>query len=242
MTANTNAKGSTMTNIRNPGRLAAVAAVALAAAGAACSAGEGVKYADVSKTLGENCSNCHSSAPDARKNLLEGVVALGTAAFTAESFPATHFPPALSPTTTVDHMNGLAADHPEAAVLTADMPNQLAWILHDLYELDALLAEPIPPDYTTQAYFDAFATAGNPGAYEGCEIGGKLDLGYALDPEGMAPLWAPKLMELLVAAGETAFAGYRPISESERQKLRDYVDQLLPGGLRGCTPGAGSGS
>lgn len=240
---NTNAKGSIMVNTRGSRRLLAISAAALAAvAVAACSAGEGVKYTEVSSALSENCSNCHDSSADARKIVLDGVAALGNGAFSPTNFPATHFPPGLTPTTTADHLNGLPAEHPEAAVLTADMPNELAWILHELYELDALLAEPIPPDYTTQARFDAFATAGNPGAYEGCEVGAKLDLGHAGDPEGMAPLWAPKLIELLVAGGQAAFADFRPITNDERQKLRDYTDQLLPGGLRGCTPGTGSGS
>lgn len=237
----TNKEGSTMIEHRNTRRpLALGAAAALLAA--AC-AGEGkVQFSEISGALSANCAHCHDSDATKRATLLDAVAALPDPEYNSTSFPISDFVIGLRNTTALDHKNGLPAEHPEAAVLTGDEPREKAWILHELYEQDGLLAEPVPPDYTTQARFDAFVTLGNPGAYGGCTMGEKLDLGNVGDPEGMSPLWAPKLRELLVGAGQTEHQGFRPITADERQKIRDYVDQLLPGGLRSCTPGTGEGS
>lgn len=237
----TDVEGSTMMDrrtARRPLALAAVAALVIAG----CSEGAGVEYSEISGALAANCAHCHDSDETVRGNLLGAVAALANDQYDSTSFPEADFVPGLLGTTAPDHKNGLPAEHPEAVVLAGDEPPAKVWILHELYELDALLAEPVPPDYTTQAKFDAFAKFGNPGAYEGCEIGAKLDLGHAGDPEGMAPRWATKLLQLLAGAGGSEHAGYRAITPDERQKIREYVDQLLPGGLKACSPDAGSGS
>lgn len=203
----------------------AIVAVALGAGGCA---GKGVSFEEVQAPLENTCARCHDAA--GIDGLLADIRAADDAAFTAEAFPDAQFPDGLRVKTVQDLIT--TADPPDDATLDPMMPQRKAWILHELHELKALLAEATPPDYTTQAKFDAFATLGEPGAYEGCEIGDKLDLGYALDPEGMNPLWAEKLMEIL----DRQLA---PLSDEDRQRIRDYVDGLLPGGLRSCGGGSG---
>lgn len=239
----TDVEGSTMIGrrtARHPLALAAV--VALVAAG--CSEGKGVEYSEISGALAANCARCHDA--DAMGTVILDVDALADDVWSAANFPDSVFVPGLLGQTQAQLFQGgdTWMDKNGNGALDAEetLVERKAWILHELYELDGLLAEAPPPDYTTQAKFDTFAKFGNPGAYEGCEIGGKLDLGYAGDPEGMAPLWADKIVELLVAAGKTEYADYRGITPDERQKIREYVDQLLPGGLKACSPDAGSGS
>lgn len=194
-------------------------------------AGKGTDYASIQQSVQGSCVQCHAPAQhDARA---AAIAALDNALFTAEAFPDAHFPAGLHGKTTQQIID--AAEAPGDAALDPAMAQRKAWILHELNELGGLLKETVPPDYTDQKRFDAFVTLGQPGAYEGCEMGAKLDLAARMDPEGMPPLWASKLAELL---GET----YIPLSPEARQKLRDYLNGILPGGLGACSASPGESS
>lgn len=194
-------------------------------------AGEGVTYEQIEQPLARSCVSCH----DAKgfSELHEAVVALDDALFTEEAFPNTAFPAGLTTRTTAELIS--AAEVAGDGDIAPGTAQRKAWMLHELNELGSLLEEATPPDYTTQSKFDAFATFGDAGAYEGCEIADKLDLGHQGDPEGMPPRWAPKLLELL----EMEFG---ELSAGDRQLIKDYVDGLLPGGVRACKPGEDSAS
>ena len=51
----------------------------------------------------------------------------------------------------------------------------------------------------------------------------------------MPPLWAKKLLDKL----KLDFTELKP---EQRQAIKDYVDGLIPGGLKACVAGAGSAS
>lgn len=193
-------------------------------------AGSGVSYEELEAPIEESCVACHDSS--GVDTLVEDVLALDDAAFDEATFPDSFFPSGLIAKSVEDLIS--TGDPAPDAALAPSIALRKAWVLHELHELQALLEEPVPPDFTGEDAFVDFATLGNDGAWEGCEIADKLDLGYSGDPEGMPPLWAPALLELLGAE-------HADLSDEDRQTIKDFVDGLLPGGLRSCEPG-GEGS
>ena len=211
-------------------RLTALLALAAAAAALTGCAGEGMAFADVEPDLKGSCVMCHSS--EGIDPLLLSVNALADSAFTAENFPNTAFPAGLIKLTVAElRKNG---EPPEDATFDPAIPQRKAWLLHEMHELAALLAEVTPPDFTSQKAFEAFSVLGEAGAWEGCEVVDKLDLGKDADPEGMPPQWAPKLLGLLNI-------DFEKIDLGGREGLQNYVDRLLPGGIAACVAG-GEGS
>lgn len=168
-------------------------------------------YATVSGVMEASCARCHSAAGiDA---LLTAVAALPPDGFDATRFPPTAFHVGLRPYTTEDLAE---EDHIESG-----MPTEQAWILHELNELDALLAEEVPPDYTGEAPLDAFILYMGGGYTEGCELLDKVDRGAMNDPEGMPPPWAAPLMALLDDVD------YRSPSLGERDAVLAYTEGVL---------------
>ena len=214
-------------SIRKPVPVVAVLSVLLLTA---C-AGKGVTYEAIEAPVQDSCVVCHDSK--GMDKLVADINALDDALFTEAAFPDANFPTGLR-SKTVEALIAAAAV-PGDESLDSKMAQRKAWILHELHELKSLLEEAVPPDYTSQKAFDDFAAFGESGAYEGCEIGDKLDLGFQGDPEGMIPLWTETLFELLKR-------DITPISNDDRQKIKDYVDGLLPGGLKACQPGEDSAS
>ena len=194
-------------------------------------AGKGADYSTIEVPVENSCSACHDV--EARDDLNEAIKALDNALFTEGNFPDSNFPDGLLSKT----VEGMITE--ADPVLDAEMdpawPVRKAWIMHEMNELSALMDEDIPPDYTTQERFDAFILLLEGEQPEGCEMGDKLDLGFNGDPEGMQPIWAKKLFELLDQ-------DFEELSDEDRQKIRDYVDDLLPGGLNACVAGEGSAS
>ena len=201
--------------------------------GAAClgCAGEGADYSGIAKAVETSCSKCHDTK--AKDDLHEAIVSLDDALFTEANFPDSNFPDGLLEKTVAGMI--AEADPERDAQMDPDWPVRKAWIMHEMNELYALLDEGVPPDFTDQEAFDDFVSLIEGDQPEGCEMGDKLDLGYDLDPEGMQPLWAKKLFELLEE-------DFEELTDAERQKIRDYVDVLLPGGLNACVAGEGSAS
>ncbi len=205
-----------------------------AAAAAACwtsCAGKGVEYSQIEQPVADSCVACHDA--DKRAERLESINELDDALFTEEAFPDSDFPSGLIKKSVQDLIDG--ADPALDGKMAPTIALRKAWILHEMHELDVLLAEDVPPDFTNQAKLDAFSKFGEDGAYEGCEIAEKLDLGFKGDPEGMPPKWSAKLFELL----DEELA---PLAPGDRQNITDYVDGLLPGGLAACVPGEDSAS
>jgi len=207
-----------------------IAAAALLLPWSGC-AGKGVDYSVIAEPVDKSCSQCHDV--DYRDELFEAIETLDNSLFTAENFPDSNFPDGLL-NKTVEGMIS-AADPPRDAQMDPAWPVRKAWIMHEMNELHALLDEDIPADFTSQDRFDGFVTLVEGDHLEGCELGDKLDLGFSGDPEGMQPLWAKKLFELLDLE-------FEELSDKDRQKIRDYVDELLPGGLKGCVAGEESAS
>jgi hypothetical protein len=203
----------------------------LLALGLGACAGKGVSWSEVQKPIADTCVACHD--PAKIKQRIADVKALDDKHFTPESFPDAVYAPGLTKKTVADLIK--TADPPDDAAIDPATPQRKAWLLHELNEQKTLLEETTPGDYTTEAKFNAFATRKSKDRYEGCEIGDRLDKGFAKDPEGMPPLWAEKLLELLKQA-------FTPLAPADRQKIRDYVNGLLPGGLKACTGGQGSAS
>jgi hypothetical protein len=207
-----------MRKLKWPMSLAACIGAALALASCA---GSGMKFSEISSALTNTCAKCHDAAHAQQK--LDEIHALPDSAFTDEAFPAAQFPKDLQGKSTLDLKNG------GDSWLDGTEPQQKAWILHEMHELFKLLSEDPPPDYTTQQKFTTFVTSGKPGAQEGCEMERRLDLGRKGDTnEGMPPQWAKKLMQLLGV-------DFVDITDAERTKIRDYLDQLLPGGVKACS-------
>jgi len=169
------------------------------------------EYATVSPVVESSCAHCHSGG--GMDALITAVAALPPESFDSTSFPASDFHVGLRPFTTDD----LA----EEANISAGMPVEQAWIIHELNELDVLLDEEVPPDFTSEESLNAFALF-NGGTYtEGCEILEKLELGRARDPEGMPPPWAASLMALLEDA---SFVEPAPTG---RDDLHAYTEAVL---------------
>ncbi len=187
-------------------------------------AGEGLGFDNADAVLTTSCVMCHDS--QAFDALLKAVDKIPADKITAERFPDAHFPAGLivKDVATLRTEGEPAAD----AKMAPDTPLRKAWLLHELHELQGLLAEDVPPDFTDQARFDAFSKLGEAGAWEGCEVAEKLELGAVNDPEGMPPRWAHQLSQLVDMPYENAVPG-------DRQAVIDYVARLLPGGLAACT-------
>ncbi len=211
--------------------LVTLSAFAVAVALWVSCAGEGVEYSAIEKPLKDSCIPCHDA--EKRAERLDSINKLDGALFTKDAFPDSDFPSGLVKKSVQDLIDD--SDPPLDGKIDPGTAQRKAWILHEMHELDTLLAEDVPPDYTNQAKFDAFATFGEDGAYEGCEVADKLDLGFKGDAEGMPPIWAAKLFELLDESLE-------PLEAGDRQNIRDYVDGLLPGGIDSCVPGEDSAS
>lgn len=194
-------------------------------------AGKGVDYSAIETAVDKSCSKCHDVGY--RDELHEAIAALDDGLFTEANFPDSNFPSGLLGKTVEGMIT--AADPPRDALMDPAWPVRKAWIMHEMNELHALLDEDIPPDFTNQEGFDDFNTFIHGEQPEGCELGDKLDLGFQGDPEGMQPMWAKKLFEFLDVE-------FKELSDGERQKMKDYVDELLPGGLNGCVAGEGSAS
>ncbi len=203
--------------------LAALLAVLLCAL-SAC-AGKGSDPDAVMPVLTGSCATCHDAGGIAR--LVAEVRALPDAELDEVRFPVDAFPEGIRHRTAGDLLR--AADPAEDAGLDPAMSDRKAWVLHELHELKAKLAEPIPPDYTSMTRFDTFGRQGTVGEWEACEIGEKLDLGSAEHPRGMPPLWAAPLFERL---GRTL----GPVTLEDREQLKAYVSGLVPGGLSACLP------
>lgn len=210
------------------GRLLGLAACL--ALSSAC-AGRGVSWTEVQKPVQDTCVACHDPAKIRQR--IADVKALEDKHFTAQNFPDSVYAPGLIKKTVADLIN--TADPPDDATIDPATPERKAWLLHELNEQKALLEEAVPADFTSEEKFNAFATLRKEQNYEGCEIGDRLDRGFAKDPEGMPPQWAEKLFELLKQA-------FTPLSPADRQKIKDYVNGLVPGGLKACVPGQGSAS
>jgi hypothetical protein len=209
-----------------------VIVIAGAVYGATSCAGKGVSFAEAEVALKESCVQCHTAQGIGK--LVTDVKAIDGAQFTDSNFPDSYFPDGLRGKTVDDLIK--AADPKDDANIDPKTPQRQAWVLHELHELEEHLGHSsgmMPPDFTSQQSFDAFNTSKSGERYAGCDTGEKLDLGHKNDPEGMPPQWAPKLMELL----KTQF---KALEAAQRQKIRDYLDSLLPGGLKSCTPGQGS--
>jgi len=194
-------------------------------------AGKGADYSTIEVPVENSCSACHDV--EYRDDLHEAIKALDDSLFTEANFPDSNFPDGLLAKT----VEGMITE--ADPVLDADMdpawPVRKAWIMHEMNELYVLMDEDLPPDYTTQELFDDFILRIEGEQPEGCEMGEKLDLGFNGDPEGMQPQWAKKLFELLDQ-------DFEELTDEDRQKIRDYVDNLLPGGLKSCVAGEGSAS
>ncbi len=194
-------------------------------------AGKGVDYLAIEEAVANSCSQCHDF--EARDELHEAIMALDNSFFTEANFPDSNFPDGLLAKTVESMID--EADPVRDGQMDPAWPVRKAWIMHEMNELYALMDEDIPPDYTNQEGFDAFLLLLEGEQPEGCEMGDKLDLGFNGDPEGMQPQWAKKLFELLNE-------DYDELTDEDRQKIRDYVDSLLPGGLKACVAGEGSAS
>ncbi len=194
-------------------------------------AGEGVLWTEVETPLKDGCAGCHDK--DKFDTLLKNIKAIDAAFFTKANFPDKQFPSGLIKKSVDDLIK--AADPAEDAKIDPKAPLRLAWILHEMHELKAVMSEKIPPDYTTEKKFNAFATLKEADSYEGCEIGDKLDKGHKDDPEGMPPLWAKKLLDKLKL-------NFKELKPEQLQAIKDYVDGLIPGGLKACVAGSGSAS
>ncbi|MBZ0118010.1 MAG: hypothetical protein K8H88_13490, partial [Sandaracinaceae bacterium] len=138
-----------------------------------------------------SCAQCHSAS--GISSLLSAVAALPAGGFTTTSFPPSAF--------RVDLRQYTTSDLAEEPHIEAGMPTEQAWVLHELNQLGALLAEDVPPDFTSEERLDAFALFSGGGYTEGCELLEKVELGRGLDPEGMPPPWAAPLMGLLMESG-----------------------------------------
>ena len=194
-------------------------------------AGSGVAWTEVEQPIKDSCISCHDAAKN--EQLLKDITALDDKLFTAANYPDSNFPAGLIKKTVADMIK--AADPPQDAKLDPKMALRKAWILHEMHELAELLKESTPPDYTSEKKFVAFATLKEQDSYEGCEIGDKLDKGHDNDPEGMPPLWTETLLKELKR-------DHKKLTPQQRQDLKDYVNGLLPGGLKACTGGQGSAS
>ena len=185
-------------------------------------------YGVIKEAVDQSCANCHD--PSKIGDLIEAVGALDDTQLSSTNFPSSMFPEALRSKSAAD-----LADEGIAHV-SASMSNERAWIINELAELEELLLEDVPPDFTTAEGWESFIALEEEGAYEGCEILYRLKWGRDANPEGMPPLWAERLMELL---GDTGYIG---IDEDQRNDIADYVEDRVPGGLLNCTePAEGDG-
>lgn len=174
-------------------------------------------YSTVSSVVESSCAQCHSAS--GISSLLSAVAALPAGGFTTTSFPPSAF--------RVDLRQYTTSDLAEEPHIEAGMPTEQAWVLHELNHLDALLAEDVPPDFTSEERLDAFALFSGGGYTEGCELLEKVELGRGDDPEGMPPPWAAPLMGLLMESG------FADPSEQERDALQAYTEGVL-GGPSAC--------
>jgi len=199
-----------------------VAGVLLAGASMLLACGEQEKegYAAISTAVDGSCARCHDAARIG--GLIDDVVGLDASNYTAMNFPSEQFPDGVVANTATELASAQEVN------ITADMPNQQAWIIHELNELEVLLGEDVPPDFTTEAKMKTFIALEEGGHYEGCEIISRLGWGRDGNPEGMTPLWAEKLMELL---GDDAYVG---ITEDERDAISEYAQSEVPGGVLSC--------
>ncbi len=188
-------------------------------------AGKGDDPEAAAPVLAASCARCHDAGGIAR--LVADVRALPDAELDELRFPIDAFPEGLRHRTAGDLRR--AADPADDAGLDPAMSDRKAWVLHELHELKTLLAEPIPPDYTSVARFAAFARQGLEGQWEACEVSAKLDLGSAEHPRGMPPLWAAPLFERLGR-------DLPPVTSEDREQLKAYASGLVPGGLPACLP------
>jgi hypothetical protein len=210
-----------MTN--GPTKTILLAAACALAAGSACF-GEGTaNYADIQPVIERSCVKCHDAAKI--DDTLAKIRALDNAKFDEKTFPTAWFPDDVAGKTAADFIK--AADPPADKELDPKMAPRKAWILHEMNELAKLLSEQPPPDYTSQDKFDGFVKAGNAPAYEGCEMAKFLDEGDEGSPEGMAPLWGKQLLGMLGVE-------FTEVTKDDRQKLRDYLNGVLPGGTSAC--------
>lgn len=169
------------------------------------------EYSTVASVVEASCAQCHDSGGF-------GALLTAVAALPPEGFDGTRFPPSDFPV----HVRAFTTeDLTEEPHIEAGMPTEQAWILHELNMLDDLLAEEVPPDFTSEASLDAFALYTGGGYTEGCELLEKLDLGRDRDPEGMPPAWAASLMSLL------ARESFAEPSAADRDALRAYTVGVL---------------
>ncbi len=194
-------------------------------------AGAGVLWSEIEQPVKDSCISCHDSSKI--DQFITDIKAYDDSFFTAANFPDSNFPSGLIKKDVAALIK--AADPPEDGKLDPKTPLRKAWILHEAHELQALLKEKTPPDYTTEAKFNAFTQLKEQDNYEGCEIGTKLDDGFKKDAEGMPPQWTQKLLDALKMT-------HKDLNDQQRQDIKDYVDGLIPGGLKACVPTTGSAS
>ncbi len=207
-------------------RTLSMVSIAVGLVGAACAGKGAVSWDDEVKPIVEkSCAHCHD------KQKIDAIITKTCAAtlddatpdFAAAKFPAEY---AAKTATEADRM-GLFAE------MCADgqpMSEAKARVLYGLKALAELLAEDVPPDYTSQKAFEDFVTLGHEGSYEGCEMLEFLSEGNAGSASGMPPLWGAKLM---MSIGEM----YTGPSNADRDVVHKYTEYLLPMGSASCTGG-----
>lgn len=206
-------------------REAAVGVVAVLAL-AGC-AGKGADWeGSVAPVIERSCVQCHD------RERFDELVRRTCAATIPDDDPA--FAPARFK---AEYVQG-TDDPAEAGPLHLELcgapggPGAKARVLYGLDALRELLAEPTPPDYASAESFEDFVVLAHEGSYEGCEMLDFLAKGDEGSPEGMPPLWAGRLMEIL---GEQ----FTEPTNADRAAVRDYTEWLLPLGAGSCTGGAG---
>lgn len=212
-------------------RLVAACMLVAGMAGQACFGDDRAKYADVDGVLKNSCAACHDPARVAET--IAFVKALDSAGFTQEAFPEAWFSKEIRERTVSDIIT--TADPLADGEIDPSTPLQKAWILHHFNKLASFMNDASPPDYTSEAKFEAFVKGGGLGSYGGCKIDHFFELD-AVGPGGMPPRWTKALLGALDAPFKEATA-------QDRQALGTYLNWTMPGGIAACNwHGEGTGN
>ncbi len=185
-------------------------------------AGDGGSFSAIEATVTDKCGVCHDATGFER--LIDEVLSLDDAVFDDERFAVELFAAGLAQRSPEDLIAN--ANPPRDATIDPSAPRQKAWILHLLYILDEQLRAEPSSDFTSEATFNAYNSAGTPPS--GCtaisRVGNLADLGV---PQQMPPLWTEPLFD---AIGRP----FAAVLASERTALIENIEANLPNGRLSC--------
>lgn len=203
--------------------LAAACMLTTGSAGLSCF-GTGSDYANVDAVMQKACAHCHD--PKTIDKVVADVAAIDDAKFTDENFPETWFRQNTR-LLTVDDIIATANPATDADI-DPKSPLHKAWLLHDFNTLQSVLKGTPVADFTAQSSFDAYILYGKTAAtLEGCEVDDFLRKADTNSAEGMPPMWAKTVLEMI----DTQFT---EVTAADRKIITDYMNGVMPGGLIVC--------